>query len=740
MLLARLLEPKDFGLVGMVTAFTGILSLFRDFGLSSATVQRETVTDDQLSTLFWINVLLGAILCLLTVAGAPAIAGFYHEPRLLGVTTVLGIGFLLNGAGTQHSAILQRQMRFTALAVVSTIGLIVGTAVAVAGAMAGYGYWALVAMTVTMPLTTTIGFWFAAGWNPGVPRRSSGIRSMMRFGGTLTLNSLVAYLAYNFEKVLLGRFWGVDAIGIYGRAYQLINIPTDNLNVAVGEVAFSALSRIQNDRRRLKNYFLKGYSLVLSLTVPITIICACFADDVIAVGLGPKWKAAAIIFRLLAPTILIFAIINPIGWWISALGLVDRGLKIALVFAPLIIMGYFIGLPYGPKGVAVAYSSVMLLWVLPHIAWCVHGTDLSFRDVTGVAMPLLTIGLIAGGISVALRSFCCTMMSPLLRLIIECAVVLVTFVGLLSLNKGQRSLYFDFVRGLKKSSAQEMPVDPVLETSWWRIFNVTSLTHFGEAAGEAIPELQRVSVRSNEAQTGRSRTALVTGASSGIGRAIALALARLNFRLVIVGRDPSTLAETVSEISQFSEAEAFRLDLAHDRDLEPFFMHMEKGVGKLDVLIHSAGTAHLDFMRDAHIEDFDLQYTINVRAPYLLTQRLLPLLEVAKGQVVFINSTVGIAAKRPEIGQYAATKHALKAIADSLREEANPKGVRVLSLYLGRTATRMQETLHRREGRVYHPEVLLQPEDIASLLVQTLLLPPTAEVTEISIRPMQKSY
>jgi len=135
----------------------------------------------------------------------------------------------------------------------------------------------------------------------------------------------------------------------------------------------------------------------------------------------------------------------------------------------------------------------------------------------------------------------------------------------------------------------------------------------------------------------------------------------------------------------------------------------------------------------------DLQYSTNVRAPYLLTQRLLPLLITSRGQIVFINSSVGLAANRPNIGQYAATKHALKALAESLREEVNPKGVRVLSAYLGRTATPMQEALFRAEGNTYHPETLLQPEDVASMIVHALMLPSTAEVTDINIRPMRKS-
>src|SRR4029077_7310094 len=128
--------------------------------------------------------------------------------------------------------------------------LAVSTIVAMTLAKMGFGYWALVGMTVTLPLTTTIGVWTATAWMPGLPRRNAGVRSLMRFGGTLTLNGLVVYVAYNLEKVLLGRFWGAEAIGIYGRAYQLITIPTDNLNSAIGGVAFSALSRIKEDQPR----------------------------------------------------------------------------------------------------------------------------------------------------------------------------------------------------------------------------------------------------------------------------------------------------------------------------------------------------------------------------------------------------------------------------------------------------------------------------------------------------------
>jgi len=448
--LARLLGPKDFGLVGMVTALTGVLTWFRDFGLSAAAVQRADITRDQHSTLFWINVLVGALLALVTLAAAPAIAAFYHEPSLLWVAAVLGTAFLFNGVGIQHSALLQRQMRFTALAVISLVSLMVGTAIGVGGAAVGFGYWALVATSVTTPLVASIGFWLATGWVPGMPRRRAGIRSMMHFGGTLTLNGIIAYIAFNADKVMIGRFLGVDAIGIYGRGFQLVSVPIDNLNSAVGEVAFSALSRLQNDPARLRSYFLKGFSFVLGLTLPITIACALFADDVVLVLLGQKWQASTEIVRLLAPTIAVMAVINPTGWLIYSLGLVRRSLKIALVFAPIMILGCVLGLAYGAAGVAFAYSAVMVLWVVPHVAWCVHGTAISLRDVAVVVIRPLACGVVAGAAGYAVRLMCGDFLSPLLRLVLETGVLAVTFFAVLVFVAGQKALYVDLLRGLTR--------------------------------------------------------------------------------------------------------------------------------------------------------------------------------------------------------------------------------------------------------------------------------------------------
>ena len=232
--------------------------------------------------------------------------------------------------------------------------------------------------------------------------------------------------------------------------------------------------------------------------------------------------------------------------------------------------------------------------------------------------------------------------------------------------------------------------------------------------------------------------AVVTGAGSGIGKAIALALGAQGAQLVLVGRRPAPLEAAAEEArAAGAQARVYPVDVADEGAVRGLCAALGRDPGRVDVLVHSAAVIKPGAVTDAPAGDFDPQYRTNVRGPYLLTQCLLPLLRRRPGQVVFINSSAGLTA-RANVGQYAATKHALKAVADSLRDEVNRDGVRVLSVFPGRTATPTQEALHRLEGRPYRPERLLQPADVAAVVVHALGLPRTAEVTEIKIRPLVK--
>lgn len=237
-----------------------------------------------------------------------------------------------------------------------------------------------------------------------------------------------------------------------------------------------------------------------------------------------------------------------------------------------------------------------------------------------------------------------------------------------------------------------------------------------------------------------NQIAVVTGASQGIGRAITLGLAAKRVSLVLIARNSTALHE-VAECARSSSPGVVlhAVDLAKDGAITGIRESLSSQVDGLDVLIHCAGAFSSGDLQTASVEELDRLYRANVRMPYLLTQSLLPMLKRRKGQIVFVNSSQGLQA-RAQVGQYAATQHALKAIADSLRDEVNAEGIRVLSVYPGRTATPRMEAIFGMEGREYKPELLLQPEDVAEVVINALVMPSTAEITNISLRPLAKSY
>ena len=237
----------------------------------------------------------------------------------------------------------------------------------------------------------------------------------------------------------------------------------------------------------------------------------------------------------------------------------------------------------------------------------------------------------------------------------------------------------------------------------------------------------------------KNQVAVITGAGSGIGRALALQLAAQQAKLCLMGRNLYKLEE-VAQIAQKTspQVSTYQLDISEDEDIKTLKELTEKDFGDIDLLVHSAGIISFGELSNTSVVELDRQYRTNVRAPYLLTQTFLPSLISQQGQIVFINSSAIYSVKAGG-GQYAASKQALKAIADSLRAEVNSLGVRVVSVYPGRTASPMQEEIYKTEGREYNPERLLQPEDVASTIISALSLPRTAEVTDINIRPFLKA-
>ncbi|MBW2714836.1 MAG: lipopolysaccharide biosynthesis protein [Deltaproteobacteria bacterium] len=394
--LARLLTPGDFGLVAMVAAVVGFLATFKDAGLSAATIQRENVSHDQVSTLFWVNVAASFALAIIIAAVAPGVAWFYGEARLVEITIAMGSGFIFAGLMAQHLALIKRQMRFRALAWVEVGAHVVAAVAGVAAALAGWGYWALVVRGVTSSFVQMIAVWVVEPWRPDRPRRAAGSGSLVRFGGYITAFQAVNYVGRNLDNVLIGRVLGGATLGIYSKAYQLLMLPLRMVNGPISAVALPALSRLQSNPERLRSYYYKALALIVTLSMPVVAWVASVSDSLVLTMLGPQWVEAIDIFRILTIPAFIGTFNVATGWVFVALGHVRRQMFSGIANTAVGVVAIVVGLRWGIEGVAWALVVSSVARRLPTIAYCYHGTPFTLAGLFAVLWWPATAAMLAG--------------------------------------------------------------------------------------------------------------------------------------------------------------------------------------------------------------------------------------------------------------------------------------------------------------------------------------------------------
>ena len=397
--LARLLTPAEFGLVAMVSTVTGLGQAFADLGLSEATIQRKEISHNQVSALFWINVAIGLGLMLVTVVLAPLLARFYRDPRLVNITLLVSLTFLIGGLRVQPDAILKRQMRFSSLAIRDVAACAIAVPVAITMAWQGYGYWALVALPLTLNFTAMALSWLMVNWRPGLPRRDAEVGSMIAFGGNVAASYFITNVSRSADNILIGRYLGAGPLGLYSRAYNLLMLPVRQLSAPVGGVAIPAFSRTQGDPERFARYYLRTVNLILWISAPLFGFLFVAAKPTIVLVLGNQWREAAPVFQILVISALGQLLLDSTIWLFVSRGQSQQLLKLLLIISPIIVGSYAIGLPFGIKGVALSGSLVLLAmfpWILK---FSFRGTELTLRRL-GHAI-LYPISLCLAGVCLA---------------------------------------------------------------------------------------------------------------------------------------------------------------------------------------------------------------------------------------------------------------------------------------------------------------------------------------------------
>lgn len=395
--LARLLTPEDYGLVGMITALVGIGDALWNLGLQAATIQRREITHRQVTFFFWLQGSIGLLLTLATDALAFLIVGFYDKPQLYPIIFVYSTYFVISGFLSQHLAVLTRQMRFTSIAVIEILSIAVGLALAIGMAVAGAAYWAIVAQALGTLLVRLALYWYTSGWTPGRPRYERGMGPMLRFGLNLAVNNALRYAGSNADNVIIGKMYGTAPLGVYSRAYNLLLLPLRQVEMPVGRIAIPVLSYLQDQPERYRRYYRTAVTGLSLVAMPVVAALAALSHEVIAILLGPRWSAVAPIFQVLAIAGILQIVSSPNRWIFTSTGRTGRQAVWALISQPILIGSFVVGAPWGVVGISWAYTIATLVMLIPAFLWAVKDSPLRIGDVWAAAWRSLVLaGLVFG--------------------------------------------------------------------------------------------------------------------------------------------------------------------------------------------------------------------------------------------------------------------------------------------------------------------------------------------------------
>ncbi len=364
-ILARLLSPDDFGLMGMAVVFTAFVSVFSGVGISAAIIQRKEISDAALYSAFWVNMGLGLFFGALVISSAPLVAGFYQEARLTPLLMILGLVFIFAPLSSIHGVLLQKSLRFSTLAVIDVTAMSIGIVLGIGAAVLGAGVWSLVINTVSMSLASVILLWVLSSWRPSFTFAWSELRPMVNYSLNLTGFNLVNYFSRNADDILVGRYLGAQALGYYGFAYNVMLYPLQNISHVITRVMFPVLSQIQDDDDRFRNIYVKATVTTSLVTFPMMCGLLVVAEPLVLVVLGPKWEPIVPLMMILAPVGAIQSVGALVGNIYQAKGRTDIIFRWGIFAGFVYVPSFIIGLQWGIVGVASCYAIAGLMLHYP---------------------------------------------------------------------------------------------------------------------------------------------------------------------------------------------------------------------------------------------------------------------------------------------------------------------------------------------------------------------------------------
>lgn len=362
--LARLLSPEDFGLVAMASVVVGFARAFQDVGISNAIIHRQDTTAEQLSSLYWLNVAAGFSALLILWCTTPLVASFYNEPRLTGILFWLALSVLLTSFGQQYAVLLQKNLRFKELALTQTLAAVTATCVAIAAALLGEGAYSLVYGQLVQALVMSLLLWWAgcSEWRPKLSFSRGHLRGYLAFGIYQMGERCTNYYATSVDTLLIGRFLGPEALGLYNIAYNLIVVPLRNINPVLTKVAFPILARRQGDDAALRRGYLEMMRLLTFVTVPCLVGLAVTAPWFVPVVFGSQWTAAVPIVQILSLVGILKCQGNPMGSILLAKGRADIGFKWNVMVAIVNTCVFWGAAQASLLAVAMSYAVVSVLY------------------------------------------------------------------------------------------------------------------------------------------------------------------------------------------------------------------------------------------------------------------------------------------------------------------------------------------------------------------------------------------